>query len=139
MVSTFPFNNWTSKSKFAQCALLCFIHISIGFAKLLQTHFPKYEYKVLRYISELFLQKRVKRINFIAKEKKAEKAAENAAKKAEKAAQKKAKTNARKNVKKTVKKNTKKNVKKANENKIKKPVQEYSLRSATKIAQYRNN
>ena len=128
---------WTLDVMWVCDALLCLIHISTGFAKLLKIHFPTYECKVLRYISELFIQKRVKRINYIAKEKKAEKAAENAAKKAERAAKKEAKTRARKNVKKNVKKNTTK-IPQKNEKKVKKPI-EYSLRSATKIAQYRNN
>ena len=105
-------------------ALLCFIHISLGFANLLKTHFPTYECKVLRYISELFLQKRVKRINFIAKEKKIEKKVENAAKKAEKE-EKKAEKAAKKGTKGA---NDEKNVHHS-----------YSTRSAYKIAQYRND
>ena len=55
----------------------CFIHI--GFAKLLQNHFPNYEFKVLQYVSELFIYNRVKKMNCLAKEKKAaEKAESNA-------------------------------------------------------------
>ena len=62
-----------------------------GFATFLQNQFPQYDYRILRYISDVFCRKRVKHVNFLEKEKKRLKREANAAKKAEKEAAKLAK------------------------------------------------
>ena len=43
---------------------------SAGFANLLQSMFPNYQMKILRYISERFIYTRITYINFLKKEEK---------------------------------------------------------------------
>ena len=57
-----------------------------GFANFLQTQFPKYDLKILNYVSDVFHRNRVSHINFLEREKKRLKRIANAEKKAEKEA-----------------------------------------------------
>ena len=90
-----------------------------GFANFLQTQFPKYDSKILKYVSDVFHRNRVSHINFLEREKKTLKRMANAAKKAEKEA-----------------KEAEKETTTTTTTTASPPTHSYSMRHRIKIAQY---